>query len=270
MIEGGRVELYELHVFYRSLGAVDHRYAVACGCHWICSCRIDGADASGRHEGHARQKLVDGALRCKHIGAVASYVGRAPRHNLAQMVLGYDLDGEMMFEDVDHRMGFNGCYEALLDLKAGVVGMVENAEFAVAPLAVEVERAVGGLVEINAPLYQLGYLGRRVADNLGHSFGVAEPVSGYHCVVDMLVEVVDGKICHRSHASLSQSGVRFFESRLADQGHTPSFGGDLEGKAHAGYAAADDEIIILVCHLLFSIVIGWLWFALKGRQQRRS
>ncbi len=91
----------------------------------------------------------------EHVGTVACDVGGAPGHDLSQMVLGDDLDGEMILKDVDIGVGLHGLDETLLNLIAGVVGVVKNPELAVSTLAVEVKGAIFLLIEVHAPLYEL-------------------------------------------------------------------------------------------------------------------
>lgn len=241
------MELYELHVLHRTLGAVDHGDAVAGGHKGICGGLVDGTHASGGHHGDLRQKGVDLTAGGKHIGPVAGDVGSAAGDYLAQMVLGDDLYGEMVFVYVDGGIGLNRLDEAFLDLEAGVVGMMEDAELRVSPLAVEVEGAVILAVEVHAPLYQLTDLLGSSGDHLPHRLGVGKEVAGNHRVVDMLVEVVDQEVGHRRHTPLCQRRVRLFECRLADEGHTP-LAGYLEGETHAGNTRTYNQIIIFPCH----------------------
>ena len=154
MEESRGVELYELHVLDGTLGAVDHGDAVAGGHEGIGGGLVHSSRAAGGHDGDTAQEGIDRAgVLVEHIGAVAGDVGGAAGHYLAQMVLGDDLDGEVMLVDVDAGIGTHGLDESALDLVAGVVGMVQDAELRVAALAVEVKCAVGAAVEIHAPAY---------------------------------------------------------------------------------------------------------------------
>ena len=140
VIEGGGMELDEFHVLDRAFGTIDHRNAVARRYERIGCGLVDRSHAACGYEGDARQECVDFAgLRVEHIGSVAGDVGSAACDNLAEMVLGDNLDREMMFEDIDILVGSDGFDKRLLDFKAGVVGMVEYAELGVASLTVKVE-----------------------------------------------------------------------------------------------------------------------------------
>ena len=154
----------------------------------------------------------------------------------------------MVLVDVDVLMGAHGADKAFLDLEAGVVGMMEDAELGVPPFAVQVERAVGAAVEVHPPLHQLADLAGRFGDDLAHRLGVGEEVARHHSVVDMFVEIIDLQVGYGGHAPLRQGGVGLVEGCLAHQGHTRPFAGDLEGEAHAGDAAAYYEIVIFSNH----------------------
>ena len=104
MEERRGVELDELHILHRALGAIYHGYAVAGGYKWVGGGLVDGTAAAGGHKRYFGEILVDAPLGREDVGAVAGNVGRAPRHHLAQMVLGDYLDGEMVFEHIDFGM----------------------------------------------------------------------------------------------------------------------------------------------------------------------
>ena len=163
------------------------------------------------------------------------------------MVLGDYLDCEVVVEYVDVGVGAYGLDEAFLDFKTGVVGVVEDAEFRVATLAVEVKRAVVLFVEVHAPANQLAYLVGGALHHLLDGGGIGQPVAGHHGVVDVFVEVVYGEVCHRCHAALGQGGVGLFEGCLANQRHA-ALAGHLKRETHAGYARANHEIIVFVGH----------------------
>ena len=141
----------------------------------------------------------------------------------------------MVFEDVDVGICAHLLDKALLYFEAGVVGMVENTEFGVASLAVEVERAVVFFVEVDAVVDEevdsVGSAGHDLADGIG----VGELVAGNHRVGDVFVEVVDLAVCNRGYAALSEGSVGFVESGFAYECH-PAGTGHFQGEAHAGYA----------------------------------
>ena len=254
VIEGRGVELDELHVLHRGLGAVGHGDAVARGDVGVGRGGVDSPAAPRGKDGDLREEGVD-LLRVgvEDIGAVAFDVGRAPRHLDAQMVLCDDFDSEMVFQHRDVRVLVDGLDEAALDFEACVVGMVQDAELRVASLAVEVKLAVGFLVEVDAPFQQaldacgspFDHLldGRRVADVVARDEGVA----------DVLFKVVHFEIGHRGHAALRFCRVGLVYRCLADKGDFALAGvGYLQGVVHPGHARADYQKVEFAYHALCS------------------
>ncbi len=220
MIEGRGVELDELHVFDSAFGAVDHGYAVAGGYEGVGGGAVDGSASACGYEGDAGEESIDVSGGCvEDVGSVTGDVGGASRDYLAQVVLGDDFDGEVVFVDVDVGVGADGFDERVLYLEAGVVGVVEYAKLGVSAFAVEVEGAVIVFVEVYAPAYEFVDLRGSVAHDFLDGLRVAEPVAGHHCVVDMFVEVVDLEVGDGCYAALCEGGVGFVESGLAYEGH---------------------------------------------------
>ena len=236
MVEGGGVELYEFHVLDCSLGSVHHGYAVAGGHEGVGGGGIDRPHAACGHQCDLGEERVDrpGGL-VEHVSSVACDVGCATGHYLAEVVLGDDFDGEMMLIHIYVGMVTHAVYEAFLYLETGVVGMVEDAELAVAALAVKVKCAVVLAVKLHTVVYQKLYLLGCAGDYLPDRFGVAQPVAGYHCVLDMFVEVVHAEVGDRCHSALSQGCVGFVKRGLAHEGYA-TVGCHLQGEAHAGDA----------------------------------
>ena len=67
------------------------------------------------------------------------------------MMLGDDLHGKMVLFDIYVRIVAHRLHQSSLYLRTGIVGMVENTEFRVASLAVQVKVPVF-LVEIDSPV----------------------------------------------------------------------------------------------------------------------
>ncbi len=190
-------------------------------------------------------------LRVYDVGTVALDVWRAARDLLAEMVLGDDLHGEVVFEDGDVGVAPDGSHQAALDLEARVVLVVEDAKLGVAALAMEVKRAILFLVEVDTPFHEILDGCRSVFHHMFHGGGVGDPVACHHGVVDVLVEVVHGEIGDRGYAALCLGGVGLVEGALADDGDRTLMGiGNFESKAHTGHATADDEEIVMIYHVL--------------------
>ena len=86
--------------------------------------------------------------------------------------------------------------ETFLNFGSGVVLVVQNSELGVTALAVEVKLAILLLVEIHAPVDEGLNLPWGFTHHLLHSHRVAEPVAGYHSVVNVLVEVINKSVGH--------------------------------------------------------------------------
>ena len=55
------------------------------------------------------------------------------------MVLGDDLYCKMVFEDIDERIGAHSRHQPSLDLRSGIIGMMQDTELRVASFPMEVE-----------------------------------------------------------------------------------------------------------------------------------
>ncbi len=197
MIQCSWVELDEFHILHRSLCAVHHGYAIACSHKRVGSGGVHSAGTAGSHQRHFRQELVNISGVCvKHVGSVACYVGSAAGYYLTQMVLGYYFYCKMIFKYVNLVIGTYRLDKSALDLKSGIVGMMEDSEFGVPSFTVQVKAAILLAVELNAPFQQLLDLLRGLAHHFAYSLSVAEPVAGYHSVFNMFFEIVDLKICY--------------------------------------------------------------------------
>jgi len=130
VVEHRRVELYEFHVGHCSLGAIDHGDAVAGGDDGIRGGQVDGSATTCTHDGDLRQVgvdlLGDGV---EYVGPIALNIRRATSDADAQVMLGDDFDGEVVFLHLDVGTGSYGLHQSALNLGTGIVGMVQDAEF---------------------------------------------------------------------------------------------------------------------------------------------
>ena len=186
------------------------------------------------------------------IRTIALNIGSATSNAHAEMVLGDDLYGEMIFEDINIGVVAYRSHESTLDLCACVVGVVEDTELGVSALTVEVKGAVGLLVEVYAPVDEFFDLLWRLANHLLYRSRIAEPIACDHGVVDVLFEVIDERVGHTGDTTLCTAGVGFVEGRLAAECNAILLcASHFERKAHARYTATDDKKIILFHMLLF-------------------
>lgn len=249
MIEGGGMELDEFHILHSALGTIHHRNTIARGDKRIGGSGVDGTNASRCHHGDTGQEgLHSSCLLIKHICTVAGYVGSATRHDSAQMMLGDYLYGKMMLEDINIGIGPHSLHETRLDFSPRIVSMVENTEFRVSALAMQIEGAVILLVEIYTPAYEFTNLFRGMGDYFGDGLTIAKPVTGYHGILYMLFKIIHLKVGDARHTSLSKVCVGLLKGGLADKGHSPLLR-HLEGEAHSGDAGTNHQIIIFMSHV---------------------
>ena len=208
IVQGGGMELHELHVLHLALGTVHHGYAVARGYFGVCCRGIHGTCAACCHHGNLGQigvHLV--GFGVQYVCTEAFHVWSAPCHTNAHVVLGDDLHGKVVFQYRYVLVLAHGLHQASLYLKTCVVGMMQYSEFRVASLSVQVKLPVFLLVEVHTPSYQVPYSGRSSLHHLLHGSWVGDIVTGYHGVLDMLVEIVHQQVCHRCYAALGLRGV---------------------------------------------------------------
>ena len=116
----------------------------------------------------------------------------------------------------------------------------------------EVELAILLLVEVDAPLHKVSDALRCITDHLFHGSRVADVIACNHGVLDVLLEVVDQEVRHRSDAALSLCRIRLFEGRLADERHLAlACVRHLQRIAHSGYATAYNQEFTLLYHDFF-------------------
>lgn len=95
------MELDKFHIAYGAFGAIHHGYSVAGGNKRVGGSGVNGTDTTGGHEGDTSKELANAAVvEIEHVRSVASDVGCTSCNNLAQMVLGYYLNGKMMLKMV--------------------------------------------------------------------------------------------------------------------------------------------------------------------------
>ena len=132
VVQGRWVELYELHVLDYALGAMNHCYAVTGGDVRIGSCGVNGSRSAGSHKSDTTQVGVNlPRLRIDDVGSVALFVRCAVRDTHAQMVLGDDFYGEVVFQNVNIRVVPYRSHQSALNFRTGVICVVENAKLRV-------------------------------------------------------------------------------------------------------------------------------------------
>ena len=257
IVEHRGVELHKLHIGHRTLGAIHHGDTVARSDDGVGGGEIDGSATACTHDGDLREiGIYLLSVRVEHVSTITLDVRRTTRDAHAQMVLGDDLDGKVILLDVDIGILAHGFHEATLDLGTSVVGMVEDAELGVSTFTMKVKRAVFLLVEVDAPLHKLLDLLGGLAHHLFDGGTVGDIVARNHCVLDVLLEVVELEIRDTGHATLGKRGVGLVERRLTDHAYLAlACSGHFEGVTHAGHACSYHEEIILVNHIDIRILL---------------
>ena len=197
VIKGSRVELYKLHVLNCSLGTIYHSLTVACSDDRVGSGLIYSAATAGTHQRHLAQISVHFlCFGVQHVCTIAVDVWCAACHASSEVVLSDNLHGEVVLLDVDVRTIAHSLHQSALYFGTRIVGVVQNAEFRVSTLAVQVELAVFLAVEVDTPIHKFLYLFGRIAYYLFYGLAVADIVARNHSVLYVLVEIVDCEISY--------------------------------------------------------------------------
>ena len=205
MIEGCGMELHKLHVCHCSLGSIHHCLTVACCYHGVGGCLIYCSATACTHHCHLTQIGIHLlSFGIKHVCSIAVDIGSASCHSRSQVVLGDYLYGEMVFLHRDVGTLAHCLHQSTLYLGTCIVLMVKDAELRVTTLAMEVELTVLLPVEVDTPLHKFTYLLGRIPHHLLHGLAVGDIVAGNHRVLDVLVEIVELQVCHRSHSTLCE------------------------------------------------------------------
>ena len=171
-------------------------------------------------------------------------------------MLSDDFHSEVVLENGDTLIATNGTNESLLDLMAGIIGMMKDTEFTVSPLTMEVELPVLIAVEVHAPLHQVGNALRCIAHHLFYGCWIADEIAGNHRVVDMFLEVVHLEVGDTGNAALCLVGIRLVDSGLADERYLALAAlSDLQCITHSGHARANNEEVEFANHGLYLIMV---------------
>ena len=152
IVEGGRVELYILHILDTGLGTVAHRYAIACSDLRV-GCGVVDVSATARCYDRelcqSREYLV--CLGVEDVGSKAGQTSGVACYNLAEMVLREQIYGKVVLQNRDVGVSSSLLNQRSLNLGTRKVLIVEYAVLGVAALTMEVEAAILTTVEACAP-----------------------------------------------------------------------------------------------------------------------
>ena len=240
VVERRGVELHELQVSQHAAGAVNHGHTVAGGDDGSGGGGIDVAHAACGQEGDLGEVGIDliGAA-VEGVNAIAFDAGCVFGDPLPKMVLGDEVDGELVFFQLDIGVVVDCLQESAFDFGTGIILVVQDAELGVSALTVEVEAVAGtAFVEVYAILDKFADAVGCFADGHFHHLAVADAVARDEGVLDVFVETV--AIVHNGgDATLCIAGGAFCGLALAEDTHL-AIGGHLQGVAQACNARPDD------------------------------
>jgi len=188
----------------------------------------------------------------ENICPIALDVRSAARDTYTEVMLRDYLDCEMVFKDIDIRMLPHSLHESTLYLGSSVVCMMKNTELRVTSFTVKVEAAILFAVEVDTPLQELANSSGSVTHHLLYGCRVANPVACHHSVVNMFLKVINEQVGNTCYTTLRLGGIRLIESGFATESDFVfTCFSNLQGETHTGYAAADDEKVIMFSHSLY-------------------
>ena len=240
VVERRRVELDELHVLGDGLGAVAHGDAVSRGDDRVRGRGVDVSAAARGDDRELREHRLDLVrVEVQDVGSEAGQSARVARDEFAQMVLREQVDGEVVFQDRDVRVLADRLDERAFDFGAREVLVVEDPVLGVAAFAVELETAVGRLVEARTPGDQIGDQFGSAAHDQFHGLFVALARPADQRVADVFLEGVGG-IRYRADAALCVVGVALDHLALGHD-RDMSVGGGFQREGEPCGAGTDNQ-----------------------------
>jgi hypothetical protein len=223
------MELDELEIGDARAGQIREHDAVARRDRRIGRLAIDLPGAAGREQRRIRARLVQHARRVQE------------PHANHRGVLDDRLHGGGMVDDGDRRAAGEVRGEHARDLAARRIARVQHAPHRVRGLAREIERAVRLAIERRPPVDQLAHVARPLVDEDADGVVVAEAVAGGNRVGEVQRRRVVGAD-RRGDAALRVAGAAGAGIGFRQDEHA-AVRRELDGRAQAGNAAADDEIV---------------------------
>ncbi len=244
VVERRWVELDKLHIFQVDLGAVGHRDAISRSDDGVGGAAVDLPVAAGGQDGVAGQNAVNlPRFAVENVTAVALNIWCKTGNDIADVVLGEEIEGEEMLvhNEVIQRCRLRA--ERALDLPAGEVFVVKDAVFGVAAFTAQVVflELVG--IETGTPLDNFFYTRWAFFNDDADDVFVAEPRPCVKGIRNMFFVVIGAVVPYRSYSSLGVTGVAL---PLVDLGQDVDLkvraeDGQLDAGAEPGNSGADDE-----------------------------
>jgi hypothetical protein len=163
------------------------------------------------------------------------------RNDLAQVVLGQQIDGEVVLQNGDILMLANSLNEGTLDLGTRQVLMVKDAVLGVTTLTVQIKATILSLVETHTPTYKFCCRLGSLTHNDLHSLAIAATGAANKRIFDMLLEGI-GLVGNRADSSLCIVSITLDKFTLCNYGNVSVLCG-LQSKAQTGRAGADNQKI---------------------------
>jgi hypothetical protein len=185
VVETGRVKLHELHVRDPTPGAPGHGDAVASGHIRVAGIEVDLVRASGRQDDEACEIGLDlSGAEIQDVGAETAMVSF-----VVKVLRGDEVDGDVLLEQGDVRLGPHLCLEGRGDRLSGRISGMDHASMGVSAFAGEVIAAgrAAALVacELDALIEQPVDVVGATLDDMFDDPSVAESGSGLQGVLNM-------------------------------------------------------------------------------------
>ena len=200
------MELNELHVGHGHASAPSHGHAVAGGHAGVGRVKIHTPTAAGGEDYAVAAKGLYLA-RCfvEHIKAQAAILG-----DEAQLRRRDEVDGKVIFQHFDVRCGADGGQQFVRQFLARGVSGMQHPPLRVTAFTGEVKLqvAIGGLalIEVNAPVDDLGDAVRTFRDDGPHGPFFAKASTGDEGIAHMLLDAV-ALALHAGDAALRPRGI---------------------------------------------------------------
>ena len=242
------MELDKFHVFHNTFGTINHGNTVT-GCYQrIGGLAVNGFTSTGSHNGYFRKESIYFAsFFIQNVCAITFDTLIVSGNNDTQMVLGNNFYRKEMSEDSNVRMSLYCFNQASLYFGSRIVLVVEDTELRMTSFFVKVKFSVFLLVEIYSPLDEFFNLSWSFTNHFFNSSTVADPVTGNHCIFNVLFKIIYFQVGNGSDTSLCIVGIGFFQSGFTNQSYF-TLVSHLQCVTHTGYTGADDKEIEFSYH----------------------
>ncbi len=171
MEQSCRMELHKFHILNCGFGSVSHGYSVTCRNIRVGGCRIYRPYSSRSQQCDLGKKSIHLAgIRIQNIRSITFYIRGTAGNLHTQMMLRNDFNCKMVLKNLYIRIVADCLHQAALYLKAGVIGMMQDSEFRMSTLTMQIKRTVFLTIEIHTPLNQAAYSRRGVFHHLFNGF----------------------------------------------------------------------------------------------------